>query len=397
MEVLQRFIDTVNTLLDRDFTTVKALLFPGIWKFGVGCRLIGQDLVLYQLLRVPSGRPAPLIVELPESVTMQKLGDNVQTATVMSRDAFFGDPEQHGRKFVLEMLRHLVRAKALPLHGAEVAADVVFGFIRRYHRWLEIKPDRDNYRLGELRLAFGPHLSRTTGSVAALLPMTSSGVRVVDLDLIKQLRSIPAPGHYQQQTPAVFVLSTNTFPLKATFQSMTLLSSLGISTIERRVRRPDREYQPPPNNFIWSCYSKNREIENAIAILECVVTEYGAFIRGCAFPLESSPYLDPATAIVFRYVSSHDRPAGDGPTLYEYHLRNTQGVLPKTTVLSESMSRELGRAQPDSRLVIDNERREVARTISRSADFLFGDTPLLHLIYEFLAEDLKGKYTVNLQ
>ena len=68
----------------------------------------------------------------------------------MSREAFFGDPEQHGRKFVFDMLRHLVRAKALPLHGAEMAADVVFGFIRRYHRWLEIKPDRDNYRLDEL-------------------------------------------------------------------------------------------------------------------------------------------------------------------------------------------------------------------------------------------------------
>ena len=178
---------------------------------------------------------------------------------------------------------------------------------------------------------------------------------------------------------------------------MTLLSSLGISTIKRRFRSADLEYQPPPNNFIWSCYSREREIENANAILECVVSEYGAFIRGCAFRLDNSPYLDAATAIVFGYVSSHDRPVGYGPTLWEYHVRNPQGALPKTTVLSETLSREFGRAQPVSSAVIENERREVVRTISRSADFLFGGTPLLHFIYEFLADDLKRKYLVNVQ
>lgn len=133
-EALQQFIDTLNTLLDHDFATVKALLFPGVWKFAVGCRLIDPGQVLYQLLRVPSGRPAPLIVELPESVRPLELGDSVQTTIVMSRDPFFRDPKHHGRQFVFEMLRRLVKAKALPLYGKEMAADVLLGFISRYHR-----------------------------------------------------------------------------------------------------------------------------------------------------------------------------------------------------------------------------------------------------------------------
>ena len=392
VDALQRFIDSVNELLDRDFIVVKTLLFPGIWKFGVGCRLMSQDLVLYQLLRIPRGRPAPLVVELSESVTLQKRGLDIETTTVMSRESFFGDPSHHGREFVFRMLRHLVRAKALPLYGAGMAADVVFGFVRRYHRWLEINPHRDQYQLDELRLAFGPHLSRTTGSVAARLPKGSTGIRVVDLDLINQISSIPAPGHDQRETPAVFVLSSGSFPLKASFQSIALLSSLEISTIERRFRMPDLEYQPPPNNFIWSCFSRDREIESANAILECVVSEYQAFILGCKLPLESSPYLDNGIAVAFRYVSAYDRPAGHGPAIHEYHLRNPHGALPKTTVFSETMSRGFEGAQVVSTLLIDNKLHQVTQTISRSADFLFGDTPLLNLIYAFLEGDLKSKY-----
>jgi hypothetical protein len=147
IEALQRFIDAVNHLLDYDFSSIKALLFPGIWKFGVGRRLIGHDLVVYQLLRAPKGRLTPLVVELAEAVGPRELGENVQQAVTLSRDILFGHPERHGREFVFETLRRLVTAKVLPVNTTELAADVVFGFIHRYHRWLGIKLHFKNYRL----------------------------------------------------------------------------------------------------------------------------------------------------------------------------------------------------------------------------------------------------------
>lgn len=205
-----------------------------------------------------------------------------------------------------------------------------------------------------------------------------------------------APGNYQQQTPAVFALVTNNFPpLKVAFQTIRLFSELGVSAIERRFRNADLEYRPPPNNFIWSCYSKEREIENVGAILECVVNEYESFIRGCAFSPEDSPYLDPATAIVFEYVSAHDQPEGTGPSLYEYHLRNVDRGLPKTTVLRASMEQSRDCANRDSKVVIGGVPREAQLTISRSADFFFQGTPLLDLVYRWLADDLKRKYGID--
>ena len=125
------------------------------------------------------------------------------------------------------------------------------------------------------------------------------------------------------------------------------------------------------------------------------MSEYESFIRGCAFSLEGSPYLDPATAIVFDYVSAHDQPSGTGPGLHEYHLQNADGELPKTTVLRTSMKQNRDGANCDSRVVIKGAPREVLRRISRSADFFFQGTPLLDLVYRLLADDLKRKYGID--
>jgi len=157
-------------------------------------------------------------------------------------------------------------------------------------------------------------------------------------------------------------------------------------TVTRRLRSPDLEYQPPPNNFIWSCYSRQREIDNVTAVLTRVVCEYETFIRGNAFRLEKSPYLDPSVSIVFEYVSSHDSP--HGPGLREWHLRDPHRALERTSILDAGASKQLHWP----RVEINNMSFEVAQEVSRSVDFLFANCPLSHLIYRFLANDLNRQY-----
>jgi hypothetical protein len=144
-----------------------------------------------------------------------------------------------------------------------------------------------------------------------------------------------------------------------------------IYKVSRRFLSPDLDYQPPPDNFIWSCYSREREVESVTAVLECVVSEYNALVRGWAFQLESSPYLNPAIAVVFSYVPSHDSRDGTEPTVYEYHVRNSDGSLPKTTVLSTGLNSEFGSPVAASTVVIENVSRVVEVGISRAAAFFF--------------------------
>ena len=342
-DALQRYLDTLNRLLDDDFIVVKKLLFPGVWKFGVGCRLIDQEHVLYQLSSIPRGEPAPLIFGLPDSVTPRTLGRNVQTSVTQPQERFFSAPERCAREYVLGFVRDLWRAKAFPVHGVEMAADVVLGFVQRYYRWLEIPPDSDEYRMEDLRRAFGPVLSKTTRAVAARMPAASSGVQVVDLDVTaNQLRDVPTASPRHRENPRPYVVSSNGVPIRLSFASLALLSSSHVQTVTRRFRTRDLEYQPPPNNFIWSCYSREREIDNVTAVLTRVVREYEIFTRGNAFHLENSPYLDRTVSIVFEYVSSHDNP--QGPVLHEWHLCDPYRALEKTSILVADAPRRAGRA-----------------------------------------------------
>ena len=390
-DALQRFVDTLNRLLDDDFNVVKKLLFPGVWKFGVGCRIIDEIHVLYQLSSIPKGEPgAPVIFELPSSVTLNSLGRNVQTSVAMGRERFFGDPVQCAREYVLGFVGDLWRARAFPVQGPDMAADVVLGFVDRYRRWLELPSDQDEYQIEELSRAFGPVLSRTTGAVAARMPLTPSGVQTVDLDamtgeLATAIKAGPGLGHM----PGTYVVRSGVPALQAIASLRLLSSSSGVRTVRRLFRTPDLGYQAPPQNFIWSCYSRERELESVTALLSRAVPAYELFVRGNSFHVEASPYLDPTISIIFEYVCSHDNPIG--PVLHEWHLRDPHRALEKATVISSSTER------PDLRTaVVNGESFEVERAMSRLADFFFRPCPLSNLLYRFLSDDLGRDYQMSL-
>ncbi|GAI62492.1 unnamed protein product, partial [marine sediment metagenome] len=64
----QTFIDTVNGLLDADFITVKNILYPGVWKLGVGIVSSNQTSYRYQIYKIPEDEPSiPLVSRVEDS------------------------------------------------------------------------------------------------------------------------------------------------------------------------------------------------------------------------------------------------------------------------------------------------------------------------------------------
>jgi hypothetical protein len=220
-EALQRYVDAVNQLLDNDFITVKRLLFPTIWKFGVGWRFIDERFILYQISSIPWGTAAPLITELPESITPNTLGPRVHANVVQAQNQFLGSPEQEGRKFVFDFVKNLVRARMFPIHGVEMAADILFGFVRRYHRWLELNMGIDEYHVEDLRYALGTTLTKTTSRAARRLPGGSAGIKVVNLDQIgSRVEDNGLDGTRESLISAIYVVSSAAYPVSVSFDCL---------------------------------------------------------------------------------------------------------------------------------------------------------------------------------
>lgn len=65
--LFQYYIDTINSLLDDDFLTIKKILFPDVWKLGVGIFDSSEQWVSFQLYKIPYEEPAPLVCKLDGS------------------------------------------------------------------------------------------------------------------------------------------------------------------------------------------------------------------------------------------------------------------------------------------------------------------------------------------
>jgi hypothetical protein len=128
------------------------------------------------------------------------------------------------------------------------------------------------------------------------------------------------------------------------------------------------------------------------AVLECAITEYETFVRKNSLKVEDSPYLDRTTSIVFEYVSFHDSSVTEGPGLVEYHLRDPHSSLDKSSVIIGDSKGRINERSRGKTVSINEVEFEAIRTISRSAHFLFGDTPLTSLVYKFLEDDLRRNY-----
>jgi len=403
-ELFQSFIDTINNLLDNDFIAVKELIFPGVWKLGVGIISSDQHHIQYQIYRIPYKEPSPLVCKLNRgSLFSNQYVPNAVTEIKTSKEAII-DLVKAGKEFVLEKVRKVVEVRLLPIYGYHLSVDTLFSFIDRYHPALGIVPEQDHYLVKDLSYALNQHLIKVCAAILGKgTPLLSSGV-TVDLDEIS---------HYLKENKVApidlggsivnFAISSENFPIRAAFDSLKYLVANEITEIDRIFGRRD-QVPAKGTNWIWSSYSRQNEVGSVTRILEHSIEEYTAFVNGNHLKLPESPYLDPNVAIIYEYepvgTTSHD-----GPGLNEYHVDNSAHTLPGLSVFVRdpkspriSVSHNIGVEGDDKFYQIEFEGK-VYKSYSISygiADFFFHRTPLLNLIYKMLSVDLSKHYDMTL-
>ncbi len=394
-ELFQRFIDTINNLLDNDLAIVKELVFPGVWKLGVGIVSIDQHRYQYQIYRIPYGNPAPLVCKLSRGMLFTgEWSPNAIEETLTSK-AHLADPQHAGKEFVLDKLKQVVEAKTLPVLGPHLSSDTLFSFVDRYYPVLGIIPYQDRYSLQDLSHALNAHLLGTAAAVLGkVAPLARSGL-MVDLDNLAQ--SI-RPGKVEPtdigDSTVYFSITSRSFPVTAAFDSLKYLTAAGITEIERSFGRRDLPLSPG-KNFIWSGYSTKNEIGSVTRILRHSIEEYTALVEHHHLKLPESPYLDPNTAIIYEYEPAETTPF-DGPGLREYFVDNELHRLPKLSVYVRDQQNHHVDATKFPELTIEGNVYTSVSSSSMIASFFFQNIPFLRFIYRMLSQDLSLHYGITL-
>ncbi len=394
-ELFQRFIDTVNGLLDNDFIAIKEILYPGGWKLGVGIVSSDQSRVHYQIYTIPYGEPSPLVCKLDSGfLQTNESSENAISEVVSSRESI-ANPEDAGKDFVLREVRKIVEKRALPLYGQLLAADALIAFVDLYYSCLGVDPGLDRYPVEDLEYALNQHLIQMC---ATLVSKTTSekNIRIImDLDSLSNfLRNHPMKPAASKHVPVNLIIRSKSFPVNTAFDALRYLVANQIKEVLRPFGKRDIPLQPG-KNWIWSGYSSNNEINSITHVLNHAMEEYRIFVQNNRFHLPISPYLDSNMSIIFEY-----EPIGstkfDGPGLREYHIDNIHHTLPKQLVfIRDSQHHHID----DSKFPIvevDGTVYSVSLLSQSIASFFFQRTPFLNLIYRMLSHDFSEHYKMSM-
>lgn len=400
LEFFQKYIDTVNHLLDNDFVAVKRLLFPGVWKLGVAIISSAQPRLHYRIYTIPfGGPPSPLISKSDRGFLFTDQWSSNAVSETLTHKQEILDPEELGRNFVFGKVREVVEKTALPIYGTMLSADILVAFVDRYHRILGVAPYLESYSVQELAYALNQRLTAMGAAIIRKITSGSGSGISIDLDWLSRYLETNTIAPVMPSQPSVyFSLTSKRFPVRLAFDSLQYLLANQISTISRTFGQRDL---PPSTGgkWIWSGYTREQEIGNVTSMLQHSLEEYSAFVSGNQFHFTDSPYTDPNTSIVFEYEPVKGTAYEDGPVLNEYHIDNSARTLPKLGVFAKDdrLPRlQVGASLEGQFYTVEFEgQTHKCHSISYSAGgFLFGSTPVLNLVYRMLAGDLSRHYDI---
>jgi hypothetical protein len=392
-KTFQRFIDTVNNLLDGEFVSFKTQLFPWAWKFGVAAAPYGVDRIFYQVREIPYGDPAPLVCQADASVLLRgQDAPRVLCQTHVGRERL-QDPEAMARGFVLDHVKHGVERQVLSIHGAMLAADVVTCFVDQYYVLLGLPKGNDSYQLSDLQQALYRHMY---GVCAALADRVRTGQgELVHLNLdsaVAMWQTNPVDPIRPSETVA-FVLSSSRPPMRLFLDALHYLAAKRIASVERVFA----QRASFGTGWIWRGYSPEDETRSVSKILAASVDEYSSFVSGNRLRLPNSPFLDDDIAILYEYHSSkYAQSPWSGPLVKSWYLENHDRRLAKVSVRVRTGAEEAIDDTTFPQVTIDGEPFQAKESSSSAADFLFHDMPVLHTVYRMLREDLQRHYEIGM-
>jgi len=396
-ELFQKFTDTVNDLLDHHFISVKEILYPGVWKLGVGIIHADAERLFYQIYGIPYKEPAPLVCKLRGSLHQADRKKRYPFAEHLSSREFLSHPESAGTDFVTSRVERIVEDRALPVFGEMSATDVLFHFVDKYHRCLGLERTSHTLRVSDLNYALNVHLLGVCAAFISENISPNEGFVHLDLDWVSQYvkdRDVSpiAPG----ENPIRFSIGSKRVSVRLVYDSLRYLLGNNIQSITRPFPLPDVP-NSPGGHWIWEGFSREAETESVKRILTNSLNEYSQFVQGNRLNFPNSPYLDSQTAILFQYEpakSLADSLRGE-PVLREYHLENPLKRLPKLSVsVGEGQERVTGEIVRSS-ITIDGHQYQLIQWSDGFATFLFQETPVLRLIYRMLTQDLSRHYGIT--
>ena len=393
LEYFQRYIGKVNNLLDNDFMAVKKMLLADVWKLGVAVTGISDNAAAYQLYKVPYGSPAPLVCKADgQPFDISHRDKSVFSLHWVGR-AHMGEADEVAQQLVLGHVEKAARGRMFAVHGAGLASDIVFAFMKRHAHMVGLS-ESSSYSAKDLQARMLKRIPEYCATFATKAGSVAQDCTIlIDFDHLSSLvkRGV-IPGESIPNSQVSWTLFSQDALVRNFREAVDYLVASGIETVDNKLLPPT---SPGPFRWIWSLYARKEQEENARYVLENTLPEYLAFVRGNRLRFDASPYLNSETTVVFLFSPSSGDGMSHGPILREIHVDNRKMKYSKVVV-------EVADNTPDDKGLMRLGEIQIAGKTYKpnwwsitDASFLVRRTPLLNSVYRLLESDLQRHYKMG--
>lgn len=415
VEGYQRFIDTLNGELDTEFCTVKTILHPWVWKFGICVYETNGKESSHRLYRIPKGRNGLLIIKTEKQkvddwfenlkdAAKQPLGKYSKLFTArplvdMYASNFLDRPEENAREFLFEEFRRVTKEEALPLFGELLCREQLFEFVDTFFPALGITPQKQ-IDLDDLLDRIENRLP--VWLVQVVEKYNSLGFVIVNDKILRDHIRLAIESNFE---PDLNIDSSST---KNQLTSAILNSPavrLAIGSCRTLIRSGQKTIEDPYHRIgtapiiVNKTVDKDKLAENIVTVLSNARTEYKAFVRGNGFnKLHSELFLNDDLAIAYfinldEWIDSFEISANgifatfDSP-YFGCVIPNPNRSLPSVVVQFVDKLPEI----EDKEVTIDGTKYGVQETWSSLSLKVFTTHPLRQRVYSMLEKDSSKSY-----
>jgi serine/threonine protein kinase len=409
VEKYQRFLDALNIGFDNEFSAVKEVLYPEVWKFGLCVFETDGVKSFHRVYRVPKGANAPLILSVVKPPTQDWFNNIIQAQkspigrwseffeTRGIHDAFsmrfMNQPEWNAEDFLCDSLKMTIKQRSLPLRGELLCKEHLFYVAARFQKPLGLTVG------STLDLSDFKH--RIDRSVewfsAVIMDMAAAGVpitpqTVTDDFLMSIALSVPVPS-IAPKNEEVKILNNQQKPVIETMVRqtpiLTIASSSCIELLERGhniISNPYHDLGMSPVPLIGN-FDENKRRENIKIILENTLTEYRQFTEGNGFARIQPRIFDHETVVYF--VNPDNWPKSRVISIFETTVMNEDGELPPVIVNFDDQPPQWN----VNEISIGSRKYELqGRYCNLSDNTLAKDRPLQSRVYALFEKDAKEIY-----
>jgi hypothetical protein len=401
---IHNFLDEYNYILDKEFGSIKQILYPDYWKIGMGVIRYGFGNISFILFPVEYDKSQLLIKEVEKGydyMMEMRDGNVLLWAGKEDNKDITVNRVAYSYKLVEDQIMGIAGTYNFPLRDVFLADEYLVSFIDTFHQYLNLEKNKETYSLKELKYL----LSSVIPMLAAISPNYADWVVKHDHSIDSYDRFRAGESHKKQMAEAINKIKEEYLPkVSVTVVSqrynielihfyIALLESKSFNVVKRQYKtgvRDEKMYNVP----LWKTWSREVLWQNVKHFYSQFYKLYKEYIRNHFFNIQQYLQILESDETTTVHVYYSDDAMSYPPHLEIYHLRPELPQEGKILIFRAGdpqcpIDRRKYYEDKDLTCIIEGNRYQVMIIQRQPLDFMFTDSPTYTLMNQTLSGLLK--------